>query len=617
VTAKTTMTAMTTSATTARDCVRRTTTLPAPDDVARREAVGDFRRLLVFLLLLAACGSSRTAGVVASPRFPSREALERIVAAPLGESNTLAPVDVDRWELNGPFPDEIGLRPTEDTSPWTTLVREVAGTANGLAVVSDDMQCVAREIGRFELEHAAPPARDLQDFIMERCGSTGVRLALRSLNVEAPDDVSDAQLIRRYRAQLVDELRNALSAGPMLAGIWVGRHGRQATLQLALAERQVRLDGPAPRVDARGNIVLQGELLAPVAQLEVVANRGRFGVATCPLDASVQLPRFVATCPVDHARSATRIEIFAVPQGRILGQTALSLLVPSADSTGATFARATPISSRAVSNAEDAGRHLVELINAIREQAGLEALELDAGQLRTTCRAAPYYTAAAWGQLPANVADTLALGLMAGWDVDGLVREGWFASTLGGSSRDLGAWLAMSLERPTLRRMLLERRAARIAPCAVLGPDGGIRGVLWTAYSLFQPENLRSDLSAYLQRVVRSRAAEGLPTPLYDRDLTAPIDHGLEGLRPGVKDLEAVLDEVLTDAVFAAMQDVRGWVIQTRAVECADVPRPLLEEPHLTIAIGGAYWIPRDDAWARLVILVVTTHGRSNRQIVE
>lgn len=127
--------------------------------------------------------------------------------------------------------------------------------------------------------------------------------------------------------------------------------------------------------------------------------------------------------------------------------------------------------------AEEAARALVARVNELRRRHDVDPAELDEAQARLACRLAPRYLAAT-ARGDAQVADAVALGMRAGWEVDAVVREGWFAASVGVRTRDLDAWLATSLEHPTLRRSLLDPRVSRLAPCPLRDDAGDVRAVL-------------------------------------------------------------------------------------------------------------------------------------------
>ena len=60
--------------------------------------------------------------------------------------------------------------------------------------------------------------------------------------------------------------------------------------------------------------------------------------------------------------------------------------------------------------------------------------------------------------------DTIALALLAGWQVaGGMIRDATFSATLVPGTRDVGRWLATTLEMPLARSALLADEIEEVA----------------------------------------------------------------------------------------------------------------------------------------------------------
>src|SRR5206468_13079382 len=77
----------------------------------------------------------------------------------------------------------------------------------------------------------------------------------------------------------------------------------------------------------------------------------------------------------------------------------------------------------------DADEDFVELLNAVRSQAGLAPVELDLAQSATARELAPPFFASIFGRSPEYNAEMVILGMLAGWSVDGIVQSGHFAAS--------------------------------------------------------------------------------------------------------------------------------------------------------------------------------------------
>src|SRR5262245_47478872 len=90
--------------------------------------------------------------------FPKAAQMEALAASPrpqrLFRSDRIA---VDRWALKGPFPETVGIKLRQPSNRWEQLLAEVANERPGTVQQTDDMACLARELGAFQLVHKRGP----------------------------------------------------------------------------------------------------------------------------------------------------------------------------------------------------------------------------------------------------------------------------------------------------------------------------------------------------------------------------------------------------------------------------------------------------------------------------
>jgi hypothetical protein len=144
------------------------------------------RAALAAVLWVGAAGCAAASGRAAAPAapasaFPSREALAAVKAAPppqLGRAESY--VDVTEWTLVGPFPAN-GRAPAAGAEPWTAALTQAVASRAGVTLATEGMQCTARELGRFLLDHDKLPSPALREFIAARCGAGVVQLSAQWL----------------------------------------------------------------------------------------------------------------------------------------------------------------------------------------------------------------------------------------------------------------------------------------------------------------------------------------------------------------------------------------------------------------------------------------------------
>ena len=118
-------------------------------------------------------------------------------------------------------------------------------------------------------------------------------------------------------------------------------------------------------------------------------------------------------------------------------------------------------------------------LNATRVQAGLAPVRLAEAQSVTAARVARQYFAASLG--PSGLGDvaagalddmnTIALGLLAGWQVVGTIRDGTFFSALVPRTRDAGRWVDYALSMPIGREALMAPEIEEVALGSALFDD--------------------------------------------------------------------------------------------------------------------------------------------------
>ena len=108
-------------------------------------------------------------------------------------------------------------------------------------------------------------------------------------------------------------------------------------------------------------------------------------------------------------------------------------------------------------------------LNATRAQAGLPPVRLAEAQ-SATAGASPASTSprrsARWADVASGALDdlnTIALGLLAGWQVAGTIRDGTFFSTFVPRTRDAGRWVDAALSMPIGRITLMAPEIDEVA----------------------------------------------------------------------------------------------------------------------------------------------------------
>jgi hypothetical protein len=564
---------------------------------------------LLPLTLLTACGpqAARPARSTASVSveqtiFPSRDTLAKIAAAPaparLSDETTK---DLPTWQLTGPLPDAVDRVSPQDDSAWGKLFSEAVAARGGEVLATEAMRCVARENAAFALANDAQPAEMLSRFIAARCGATtglgGSALQFITGDERMPDDRLFTQFRDRIRAMMDKTLKQG--GGRLEAGFAYLRKGGKAVIGVAVAPQTVRLDRTPLVPGADGKVVLSGELLGSATRLRALVNRGRFAYAECAADPTVQLPRFRISCETSREDEMAWISVSALPPGRVLGSTVLEMLAWPSGAPANAYAK---LARGGADSAAGGAESVLAEINLVRREAALKELRLADAESRTAAQVAPHYFGAFDAQR-AEIADQVALGLLAGWEVDGMVRHGHFVSTWVNNAASWAEVVRAAISRPQGRETLLDPQAERIA----IGPVAAQRayGALFSTYALFDGYRHDNDARTLGARLAALRSARGLGQPRMATELNAEAGRAAAEVQAGRRTAAEALDLLLHRISESLGRGVRAWAAETTSIEQMKIPDELVGLPAMTFGIGVAHHRQEGQPWGRFVVFIV------------
>jgi hypothetical protein len=211
------------------------------------------------------------------------------------------------------------------------------------------------------------------------------------------------------------------------------------------------------------------------------------------------------------------------------------------------------------------------------------------------------------GEQDERVADQVALGLLAGWDVEGDIRSGSFASAAVPETDDLAMLLGSTLEDPVGRFAMLDPASDRLAVGPIRESSEGVPvlGALITSYELFADGTERADADALFARLTQERRNRELPAPYRLVDVWNDAVESAQGVRHGQKPQHA-LDALLESSVDALSREVMGWYGESSELADFEFPDAVLKAPRVGVAIGVSRYKAADEAWARYVVLLVS-----------
>ncbi len=578
-----------------------------------RSTVGPL--LLAFAALSAGtgCGAANGRGAAAPSKpafvFPSRAELDALpTKAPSGKALGADDVRVDRWTFEAPVAHPGDAY--DDASPWAKVVTDAiakrrAAGASALAA-SPALRCAATELGRFYLQHQALPSESLRRFTVARCGSSAAGVRPIMWTIEAAASVPEDALVARGEAPIREALASHLGSEPArqhLVGLARVRDGARLVVVALTARDDARIEAGPRRVDAARQVRLEGTLTADAEHLRGWVNQGEDRVAACDADASVKLPRFALRCHVTPGDATAWIEVVAERKGRLLADAVAEVLAYDGDEQAIAYRTRALGAPAPVQTTAEFAPALVDRLNHVRTAAKLVPLRLAVRQSAANTRLAGTLLDASQSD-DAQVADKAAVGLIAGWEIDGLIRRGDFLLASVPQTRDVTAWLEYALERPMGRRVLLDPNARQIAVGGAI-PDGAIAlGAAVTTYELFESNDHDAEADRLAERVAALRAERQLPAPVRvaSPDELAPEARlVVEREKPPM----AALDDAMQAVATKTGNSVAGWVVEATDLDAIAIPEPLLRPGALQFAIEVTHHRAPGAAWGQYVVLIV------------
>lgn len=528
--------------------------------------------------------------------FPSRAELGAIAPAPLRTEATRP----DDQSGDGFRFDEASLPDAPGAPPSATLARLVAALGDEGRALSPSpaLACAAREFSRFRLARGASPAEGLRRYVLGHCGSPLPTASYAYVQGEAGVSTTDDELLRKAMPKLREGLGDALPTGAEV-GVAIVREGKHVVISTLAGAPAIVLETETRLSEVDEAVLLRGTVRSPAEAVLGLVNQGAWGVVACTPAPGVAPPRFELRCPVARGERAAWVDVVARPPGRPLFDRVAQVLArrPGAPSPYAPAIVGTPARAR---EPGEFGREVITRVNAVRREVGVPPLELDEAQGATNARlSGPFFNAKIAGDR--ELVSRIALGLSAGWGVQGPVRRGHFGAFLSPSSDDLSVWLGDALAQPFGRFTLLTPGVQRIA----LGPSQGrgALGALVTTYSLFD-ESRRGAEAERAFKALRARRAElGLPPParFYDPgSLRKGVQRFERGEAPG-----RAFDGALSEAQARFGRDVHGAALEADDVSALAFPPALLDRLPPQVAVEVGYHRAPEEAWGRYAVFLI------------
>jgi len=582
------------------------------------------QRVAVLLLTVSTVACAGAAAENAEPShpvavFPTQAELQAIPAAKVApEAFDLDNVQVESWNYESATSAAGADVPYDDSSPWTALLKDAVGAVPaGRARLSAPLRCAAEQAARFHLKHGKLPSRSWQRFTVARCGSAAPLPVSVAWSSDVPREVTDAQLVDAFRKTNGFALANAFGApgGPdaqMAVGLAAVREGNRLGIGFVVARDTVRLDGGSLQADGRRRVNVRGTLRAENTEAIMgLVNQGKYGVRECVNDARAAPPYFSFSCEMAEGDKWAWVDVVARKRERALSSTVGHVLVTAAGENlpqeyTAPRGSGEPAPVRTIAEF----RHvLVDRLNRVRAEGRLRPLTLSAEQSATSERLAGVVIDPSTKGERESLADRAAIGLLAGWDVRGLIRGGWLFVGTAPSTHDAGVWLDFALERPIGRQTLLEPQSQVVAVGPAMPDSVEALGAVVTTYSLFDKADHSAEAQRVFSAVAAARVQRGLSEPVRLVNVPGLADQAAL-VRADKKTPKAAFNDVLEYiAEHLRGERIQGFMFETIDVDRLLLPKELFAPGPLQLVVEVTHHRAPGAAWGQYVVYVF---ARSN-----
>jgi len=566
-------------------------------------------RLVFAVAMTAACGcvQSGVTGPASKPvvEFPSATALATVAATPaVIPSSPDGEVPADGWQTaltdTASGPDEAW----SPQGPWEKAMADDVASTRAQLRLTRAMSCVAHELGRYYLASGAPAPETLHQFMLAACGAVIPQAGTSWIAGEISAKVTDEQILQQHRAGLKDDLLRHVPDTATEAGFWFGRSDKKVVAILAFGKPTARFTNLSLVPDAAGDAVIEGELDRPADAIFGWANQGTYGVEACAMDPSVARPRFRAVCHMATDDATAWVQLLYNPPRRYLSTPFVQLLLRRPERP-LTFPPSPATGERTVASAAQLPGAMLDELNKVRARAGLRPVTLSNAESATAGRLVNQYFTASRTNGQEETVDRIALGLMAGWNTNGMIRDGQFLSRMTSRSHDVGRWLEIALASPFSRATLLSIDIDEIAVGATFVSESGGLAALVTGYRYYHGNDHGDDVRRIYARLVNARKRLGLKPLLRLAGMREVMDGQLSLVQGGRVHASTALRTSLQEGTARFGAGMRGYVIETLSLDALEIPEEVLRRPDLYVEVAVTHYKPPGAAWAQLVILVL------------
>ncbi|MGH1342481.1 MAG: hypothetical protein ACRBN8_13055 [Nannocystales bacterium] len=537
--------------------------------------------------------------------FPTQERLDELGATPvdrpLAVVGTLAAVT--SWSIEPSVPQAQWRAPyAGDDASSNAFSAWVKSGGSGVPV-SAAMTCLAQQYARFDAEHPETVVgADVRAFMHARCGVPfdTVRSARWSFDLDKFRPLNP----KRPEPQVLALLDDASAQAVAGLGVWKGE--KQVVVSVLVGEPPLELTPVPFHSGGDGYVEISGVYDQPTEWMTARVTQGAFGSKSCArLPASDPAGTFGFRCPTKLDDALEVVEVVAAPKGSVLGQVMARVLL-SPDGSAPTQYDAPSLDLPATAG-DFSPSAVLAGINALRGKTGLPDVVGAPKQDVVTANLFPHLLNTA----APSVRNEVAMGLIAGWQVDQTIRQGTFNTLFHHPDTPLDRILAGALFFPAFRATALSPETFVVSTAVLDDPDNSARGLLNVGYEVFVPGEFAAEEAAVLAALDDARASVDLP-PVQRVEGgvdAAALSESAERIRLEQSKPGEELERMVKHFSERVGRDFYGFIYTPTLIDgwTPDFSKEFFEHEDMAVAVTVSYFTPPYSAWGQHVVFVVFT----------
>ena len=505
------------------------------------------------------------------------------------------PSDVSTWTMVGDVPQAIGDEPLANPDPNQSAAAKVLA-AGGLKPTGA-MLCYAKQQASFRGQHGGFPPRDIDDFMRARCGEASARVDVHHLEFDANTTAElqpgrDDDTIRMPFGRLAKGTR---------VGMWAGTapNGEVHVVWVNATDHSASVEPRAMSAAGSTEVHVRGELPFEPGWVVAYGTKGPRGAERCrPWEARGKTPTsFAFACAIDSRDPQAMVEVVAAPPNSLLGSVVAQVLVSPNGELPTTYE--VPQLSLPIDAADRSPEARVAGINALRNEQKLRPLALSTKQSEALTNMVPYL----------HADDRIVIGAIAGWRIDGIVRDADLSSQLFPTVWSVERELAGNLLYPRRRKQLFAPDAKVLAAGRMEVGDGTL--TVDVTYDLFEGNDFSAEEAAFVAELDFQRSLVGQPPIIR---VAAPADVAeLDESARRIRELEATPRQEM-ERLGSHFAEATGRSFYTHVwfplrIEGwrPEFPDQFFTSENIAAAIKISYFRPPGQAWGQHVVLMVYT----------